>query len=159
MIGIISFSLFIGLIIWSISLEREPSWEGGPSEPAVIDAPSQNNGSTLIDAPRLNEKPAAQTGGSETKDTSELAAAYGKLLRAKSSESVPETRKTAYDIRRFVANNELDDEEYEPLLAELNKVTDRLDAKRSGALRGSKLDQEWHEQLDLLADSLTRLYR
>jgi hypothetical protein len=110
-------------------------------------------------SPAQLEALGAQPGGSEPEGSAELAAAYGELLRVKAAESVTETRKIAYDIQRFVANNERDDADYEPLAAELETVTDRLDSKRSGALRGSELDQEWREQLDLLADSLERLYR
>ena len=120
---------------------------------ATVDRPDQTLSPAQLES--LGEKP----GSSEPEGAAELAAAYGELLRLKATESVAETRKTAYDIQSLVATHERDDPDYEPLCTELEAVTDRLDAKRSGALRGSELDEEWREELDLLADRLERLYR
>lgn len=79
-------------------------------------------------------------------------------LRKAANESVPECRKYAIELKNFVAEHEVDDSDYEPVFDELQRVTTRLETKASGALRGSGVDDEWKEEIDLLADRVEKLY-
>jgi len=79
-------------------------------------------------------------------------------LRKATNESVPECRKYATELKNFVAEHEVEDPDYEPVLDELQQVTKRLENKSSGALRGSGIDEEWNEEIDLLADRVEKLY-
>lgn len=79
-------------------------------------------------------------------------------FRKATNESVPECRKYATELKNFVAEHEVEDPDYEPVLDELQQVTKRLENKSSGALRGSGIDEEWNEEIDLLADRAEKLY-
>jgi hypothetical protein len=79
-------------------------------------------------------------------------------LRKATNESVPECRKYATELKNFVAEHEVDDPDYESVFDQLQQVTTRLETKSSGALRGSGIDDEWKEEIDLLADRVEKLY-
>jgi ribosome-associated translation inhibitor RaiA len=79
-------------------------------------------------------------------------------LRKASNESVSECRKYATELKNFVAEHEVADSDYEPVFEDLQQVTARLETKSSGTLRGSGMDAEWQEEIDVIADRVEKLY-
>jgi hypothetical protein len=79
-------------------------------------------------------------------------------LRKASHESVTECRKFAVELENFVTEHEVDDTDYEVVLDELERITERLENKSSGMLRDSNLDEEWVEEIELITDRVEKLY-
>lgn len=79
-------------------------------------------------------------------------------LRQASATSVTDTQKWVTELQNFVETNTVDSPDYDDLLGDLRQMRDQLDAKISGPLSGSELDQERQTELELLAARVERLY-
>jgi hypothetical protein len=80
-------------------------------------------------------------------------------LRKSRKESPNECLKYASELRVFVAEHPLDSDAYDAVEEDLSGIVERLDQKVSnGALRGTNLDEQWNEELDIIAHRAERLY-
>lgn len=79
-------------------------------------------------------------------------------LRKARNESVLECRKFVTELQNFTADHPVDDPDYDGVCKQLTKLSDRLEAKSSGPLKGSELDQEWKERLEYIADRTEKIY-
>lgn len=113
-----------------------------------------------LSAEELKEKLGMQQQGDVLQGVSPSAhvRAIAVNLRKASNESVSECRKYAIELKNFVAEHEVADSDYEPVVEELQQVTARLETKSSGTLRGSGMDAEWQEEIDVIADRVEKLY-
>ncbi|ERG97233.1 hypothetical protein [Haloquadratum walsbyi] len=79
-------------------------------------------------------------------------------LRQASQTSVTEAQKWVTEIQNFVENNTRTDPDYDKILTELRTTRDQLNAKISGPLSGSDLDEERQNELELIAARVENLY-
>jgi len=79
-------------------------------------------------------------------------------LRNASQGSVTDCRKVVDELRTFVADHPVDDDEYDQVRADLDRIIARLESKANGLHRTETLDDEWQDDLDLLSDRIERLY-
>ena len=86
------------------------------------------------------------------------AATLARSLRQSKSTSVVEVQKIVVEMRNFVEEHTVDDPDYDAVVDELRQLTDELDAKVSGPLRGTGLDEQRQDELELIADRVERLY-
>lgn len=86
------------------------------------------------------------------------AATLARSLRQSKSTSVVEVKKIVVEMRNFVEGNTVDGPDYDTVVGKLRQLTDELDAKVSGPLRGTGLDEQRQDELELIADRVERLY-
>ncbi|WP_336022496.1 hypothetical protein [Halobellus salinisoli] len=80
-------------------------------------------------------------------------------LRKSRQESPNECLKYASELQTFTAEHPLDSDAYATFKDDLNAIVDRLDQKVSqSALRGTDLDDQWNDELGLIAHRAERLY-
>jgi len=79
-------------------------------------------------------------------------------LKKARNESVIECRKFVTELQNFTADHPVDDPDYDDVCEQLTKLADRLEAKSSGPLKGSELDDEWKERLEYIADRTEKIY-
>jgi len=79
-------------------------------------------------------------------------------LKKARNESVLECRKFVTELQNFTADHPVDDSDYDDVCEQLTRLADRLEAKSSGPLKGSGLDEEWKERLELIADRTEKIY-
>lgn len=84
--------------------------------------------------------------------------AVAENLRKASDESVAECRKFATELQNFVADHPVEDPDYDDVSEALDQIVERLEAKSTGPLRGSGLDEQWRDELEVLADRVEKLY-
>ena len=80
-------------------------------------------------------------------------------LRKASEESVTECRKVLTEMENFVAEYSVDDSDYDDLVTAVEQTASRLKNRADNdLLDGSALDEEWKDELDLLANRVEQLY-
>ena len=80
-------------------------------------------------------------------------------LRQASERSPNDVLKYTTELHNFVNEQPVNDAGYERVESELSQMVDRLESKVSReSLRGSRLDEEWIEEIDRVAHQVERLY-
>lgn len=87
------------------------------------------------------------------------AKALSTLLRRNRDRSVAASHEAVLDAQHFLEAYPIEDPDYSALREELGDTATRLETKQSGLLHGSGMDEQWQDQLSMIATRLERLYQ